>query len=125
MTVAEVQPGSEVKPGSIETAAPRVRPSLASRPLIGLVRLYQIARRGRPSPCRYVPSCSAYAVEALETHGAARGLWLTARRLGRCQPWGGYGADPVPPPPPRRSRGGASAVLPTAEALPPTPTEES
>jgi putative membrane protein insertion efficiency factor len=51
-----------------------------------------------PSACRYTPSCSAYAIEALEVHGAARGSWLTVRRLLRCQPWGGKGYDPVPPP---------------------------
>ena len=51
---------------------------------------------GRPSPCRYDPSCSTYALEALERHGAARGTWLTLRRLARCHPWGGMGWDPVP-----------------------------
>ncbi|MEM9427493.1 MAG: membrane protein insertion efficiency factor YidD [Pseudomonadota bacterium] len=48
--------------------------------------------------CRFQPSCSAYAIEALETHGPVRGLWLTLRRLARCNPWGGSGLDPVPPP---------------------------
>jgi len=60
------------------------------------IRLYQLARHGRPSPCRYWPSCSNYALEALERHGAVRGSWLAARRIGRCQPWGGHGVDPVP-----------------------------
>ena len=60
------------------------------------VRLYQALRAGRPSPCRYVPSCSHYALGALATHGAVRGAWLTVRRLGRCHPWGGLGLDPVP-----------------------------
>lgn len=50
-----------------------------------------------PPACRFEPSCSRYALDALELHGAARGLWLAARRLGRCQPWGGHGHDPVPP----------------------------
>jgi putative membrane protein insertion efficiency factor len=63
---------------------------------MALVRLYQLARRGRPSPCRYLPTCSQYAIEALARHGALRGSWLTVRRLGRCHPWGGHGVDPVP-----------------------------
>jgi putative membrane protein insertion efficiency factor len=46
--------------------------------------------------CRFEPSCSAYALEAVESHGAARGSWLTFRRLVRCHPWGGSGYDPVP-----------------------------
>ena len=60
------------------------------------VRGYRRATAGRPSPCRYDPTCSAYALEALERHGAARGTWLTLRRLLRCHPWGGVGWDPVP-----------------------------
>lgn len=46
--------------------------------------------------CRYHPTCSAYALEALEKHGAFKGSWLAARRIGRCQPWGGSGIDNVP-----------------------------
>lgn len=46
--------------------------------------------------CRYQPTCSAYALEALETHGAIKGSWLTAKRIGRCHPLGGDGYDPVP-----------------------------
>jgi putative membrane protein insertion efficiency factor len=68
----------------------------AARPLVALVRTYQAARAGRPSPCRYTPSCSTYAVEALQGHGALRGGWLALRRLSRCHPWGGDGYDPVP-----------------------------
>lgn len=70
--------------------------TLPARVLAAPIRLYQLVRASRPSPCRYVPSCSSYALEALEVHGAARGSWLTVRRLGRCHPWGGLGADPVP-----------------------------
>jgi putative membrane protein insertion efficiency factor len=50
------------------------------------------------SNCRYCPSCSEYAIEALRRHGALLGLWLTLRRMLRCHPWGGHGYDPVPPP---------------------------
>ena len=72
------------------TRAPQTRVLLRS------VDLYQRLTAHRPSPCRYVPTCSEYAREALETHGAARGTWLTARRLSRCHPLGGFGFDPVP-----------------------------
>jgi putative membrane protein insertion efficiency factor len=47
--------------------------------------------------CRYYPSCSAYALEAVETHGALRGSWLAVRRVGRCHPWAVGGVDAVPP----------------------------
>ena len=46
--------------------------------------------------CRYQPTCSAYALEALEKHGAFKGAWLAARRIARCHPWGGSGVDNVP-----------------------------
>lgn len=74
------------------------RPGCVARGLQVPVRFYQRARAGRPSPCRYQPSCSAYALEALAVHGAARGSWLGLRRLLRCHPWGGHGWDPVPEP---------------------------
>ncbi|WP_029011062.1 membrane protein insertion efficiency factor YidD [Azospirillum halopraeferens] len=48
--------------------------------------------------CRYLPTCSNYALDALSKHGAIRGSWLTIRRLSRCHPWGGSGYDPVPEP---------------------------
>jgi putative membrane protein insertion efficiency factor len=70
--------------------------SPAARALRGICRIWQVARAGRPSPCRFTPTCSAYAVEALEAHGAVRGGFLTLRRLGRCRPWGRHGFDPVP-----------------------------
>lgn len=68
----------------------------AARALAWFVKLYQKVASGRPSPCRYVPSCSNYALEAVEAHGAIRGGWLTTKRLCRCHPWGSHGFDPVP-----------------------------
>ena len=69
---------------------------LASRFLIAPVRLYQIWHHGKPSSCRFVPSCSQYAIEAIEAKGPIRGSWLAIRRLARCRPHGGYGFDPIP-----------------------------
>jgi putative membrane protein insertion efficiency factor len=65
--------------------------------MVAAVRVYQreISPR-RPPSCRFEPTCSAYAVEALERHGARRGVWLTVRRLARCRPGAARGADPVP-----------------------------
>ncbi len=64
---------------------------------IGLIRVYQrVISPWTVSSCRYYPSCSAYAVEALRVHGALRGGWLAVRRLGRCHPWTAGGVDHVP-----------------------------
>ena len=57
---------------------------------------YQRGAEGRPSPCRFFPSCSEYGHEAITVHGARRGLWLTIKRLVRCRPFGPSGFDPVP-----------------------------
>jgi hypothetical protein len=74
---------------------------LSVRLLSMLVRGYQLfVRPFLPPACRYQPTCSNYALEALRVHGAARGTWLTTRRICRCHPWGGTGHDPVPPAPP-------------------------
>jgi putative membrane protein insertion efficiency factor len=77
-------------------AAPHSRPSIVARLSLALIRAYQLARVGRVSPCRFTPSCSQYAVEAIQRHGLGRGLKLTAGRLGRCRPGGPFGMDPVP-----------------------------
>jgi putative membrane protein insertion efficiency factor len=66
--------------------------------LIGFLRAYRLLI----SPlygqvCRYHPSCSAYALDAVREHGSVRGVWLAVRRLGRCHPWAAGGYDPVPP----------------------------
>jgi len=74
------------------------RPSLAARILALPIRAWRLLSRHLPPRCRFYPSCSAYALEALEKHGAARGSWLAARRVGRCHPWHEGGLDPVPEP---------------------------
>lgn len=73
--------------------------------LVVLIQLYRwtlsplkMAILGPQARCRFTPSCSAYALEAIRQHGAVRGAWLALRRVGRCHPWGGCGEDPVPRP---------------------------
>jgi len=78
----------------------QARPSAAARVLMALITGY----RRFISPllgarCRFAPSCSAYALEAVREHGALRGTWLAARRIGRCHPFNPGGFDPVPPAP--------------------------
>ena len=80
--------------------------------LVGLVRAYQLLVSPLLGPtCRYYPSCSAYAVEALKVHGALKGSWLAGRRLLRCHPWSPGGVDHVPPRKPR-----------STPTVPPVPT---
>ncbi len=79
-------------------------------PLLGLVKLYRLAI----SPllganCRFQPTCSEYALQALRVHGAFRGSLLAAKRIGRCHPWGGHGYDPVPGTEPDEEGGNDSA----------------
>jgi len=68
-----------------------------ARVMILIARAWQIGpSRILPSSCRFAPSCSAYAIEALSRYGALKGGWLALRRILRCHPWGGHGYDPVP-----------------------------
>jgi putative membrane protein insertion efficiency factor len=71
--------------------------SWSARAAIGVIRAYQLAISPfSGGACRFVPSCSAYAVEAVMEHGAWRGFWLAAKRVARCHPFSRYGFDPVP-----------------------------
>ena len=74
----------------------RHRRGVTARMVMALIRGYQVVRMGRVSPCRFTPTCSHYALEAIDRHGTRRGLALAARRLGRCRPGGPFGFDPVP-----------------------------
>ncbi len=65
--------------------------------LLALVRFYQwFISPVLPGTCRYSPTCSEYAIQAIGRFGPVRGAWLALRRFGRCQPWGSFGIDPVP-----------------------------
>jgi hypothetical protein len=71
--------------------------SLARALCIAPIRLYQwVVSPLLPKSCRFLPTCSEYAAEAIAKHGALHGAWLALRRLARCHPWGGSGYDPVP-----------------------------
>ena len=70
---------------------------ILSFPFIILIKLYQwIISPWLGQKCRYTPTCSHYAVEALKKYGPIKGLWLTIKRVSKCHPWGGHGYDPVP-----------------------------
>ena len=65
--------------------------------MIGLIKCYQwLLSPVMPAACRFHPTCSAYAAEAISRHGPVYGVWLALRRIARCHPWGGMGHDPVP-----------------------------
>lgn len=83
-------------PTTSETREPA--PAWPVRALLTLIGIYRVALSPLLGPrCRYLPSCSEYAADALRLHGLGRGSWLALRRLLRCHPWGGSGCDPVPP----------------------------
>ena len=70
---------------------------MISRILILIARFWQLGpSRILPPSCRYAPSCSQYAIEAIRKYDAVKGSWLATKRLMRCHPWGGSGYDPVP-----------------------------
>ena len=87
------------------------RPGVAARILALPIRAWRLVSRYLPPRCRYYPSCSAYALEALEKHGAVRGSWLAAKRVSRCHPWHEGGIDPVPAPNTRSSSAPVGASL--------------
>ena len=71
--------------------------NIVTRILIVPIRVWQLTLSAiLPPTCRFSPSCSAYAITALQRHGPIKGSWLAARRIGRCHPWGSSGYDPVP-----------------------------
>ncbi|MDP4285450.1 MAG: membrane protein insertion efficiency factor YidD [Bacteroidota bacterium] len=70
---------------------------IVSFPFIVLIKIYQLIISPWMGPsCRYTPTCSQYGIEALKKYGPIKGLWLTLKRIVRCNPWGGHGDDPVP-----------------------------
>ncbi len=97
------RPLSPESTNTFETDAAPAVPGVAARVLLGGVRAYQVvvsptlhALAGPGAGCRFTPSCSHYACEALRVHGALFGAALAVRRVLRCHPWGPSGADPVP-----------------------------
>jgi uncharacterized protein len=85
------------------TAPASPEPARGARVLLKLIEVYRSLRAGRASPCRFYPSCSQYAAEAIATHGAWRGGRLAIVRLSRCRPLGPHGVDLVPLATERRS----------------------
>jgi putative membrane protein insertion efficiency factor len=99
----------------------RQRPSPAARLLVLLLTGYRMFISPMLAPrCRFYPSCSAYALEAVQVHGALRGSWLAARRLSRCHPFHAGGLDPVPA---RAAKPGTAAAGPAQAAGAPRRSE--
>ena len=91
---------TEPDPARTDAAAASEQDAMTGPQALSLraIEAYQRAFEGRPSPCRFFPSCSSYAHEAFAVHGTRRGAWLSLRRLLRCRPLGPSGFDPVPLP---------------------------
>ena len=89
-------PDSEAEGTKRKANAVTVLLNLPRAAAIVCIRVYQKTAPFRPPMCRYQPSCSAYAITAIQRYGAARGGWMALKRIGRCHPWGGQGYDPVP-----------------------------
>ena len=85
---------------SIETDEPvELSETMAVRAAVALVRAYQVIIRPLlTGSCRFLPTCSEYAIQSLHAHGVIRGGWMSLRRVMRCHPFGGSGLDPVPAP---------------------------
>lgn len=87
---------NDAQPRTMERIMKIIR-KIAIFPFIVLIRFYQVCISPlKPPTCRFTPTCSAYALEALRKHGLFKGSWLAVRRILRCHPWGGSGYDPVP-----------------------------
>ena len=85
-------------PSSPDTTPHHARVGLVAAALLAAIRAYKVVVSPylAAGACRFTPSCSDYAAQAIAAHGAVRGGWLAARRLARCRPWGGHGFDPIP-----------------------------
>ena len=92
----QTEPDTSANPVGTPEVVDEPRRGAVSRLLLWLIGLYRMTAPVRTPRCRYLPTCSEYAVEAIETRGPAKGLWLSVKRLCRCHPFGSYGYDPVP-----------------------------
>jgi putative membrane protein insertion efficiency factor len=99
MTASQLQKDRQNDPGLTchdPADGPNAEAGTSSNWVVMAIRGYQVARAGRPTGCRFIPTCSEYTAQAIERHGMIRGVALGVRRLARCTPWGGQGFDPVP-----------------------------